>query len=94
MRFPLCSRPLRVSVGQAGNALFLLDMSGRGGTQLTLSDNGRGMAPSRPGGKGIASMQARAARIGARLDTDSSETSGTEIRLTLANAVRRTAATA
>ena len=39
-------------------------------------------------------MQTRAARIGARLDTDSSETSGTEIRLTLANAVRRTAATA
>lgn len=51
---------------------------------ITLSDNGVGCraGDSRPGGKGLANMQARAARLGASLQVDSTP-NGTEVQLRL-----------
>jgi signal transduction histidine kinase len=54
-----------------------------GAIRLAIADDGRGFDRTAPSGEGLASMRARAARLGAQLEIISSPGAGTEIRLFL-----------
>jgi signal transduction histidine kinase len=76
------------AIRHAGARVLVLDVRPEGADLVAeVVDDGRGFAldsaPSGPGGNGIASMRARAARLGARLSIDSAAGRGTTVRVTL-----------
>jgi two-component system sensor histidine kinase UhpB len=68
------ARPSRIELRAGRNA--------DGQVEISLSDNGPGIPPGASEGRGLSSMKARAASIGARLDI-ASAASGTTVRLVL-----------
>jgi signal transduction histidine kinase len=80
-----------------GTSLVIRLQAAPGGCELSVSDDGRGIEPTvaasadaAPGGRGIASMQRRAARLGGRLHVGRGHERGTVVRLWLPRTLEET----
>jgi signal transduction histidine kinase/streptogramin lyase len=95
--FKVAQEALTNALKHAGAGKVTLDLRYKGdGVELTVSDDGQGFAVDEAQGPrerhfGIVGMQERARRLGAQLVIDSRPSAGTQVRLALPLATRRTA---